>query len=350
MTTTSDAPTTEDNEPTEVGRARLRREDRRALTGQTRWTDDMTLPGMLHLSVLRSPMAHATITTLDTEEARQAPGVVGVWTGEDLPEQGAMPTAWTVSEDMKTPKLLPVSVGEVKHVGDIVAVVAAMTKTAADDALELIDVDYDDLPVVVDPMMAKGEDAPLVHPELGTNVCATWGLDSVGLGTGGDAREAIAAAEADPDQVVVRRTLRQNRVTPAYIEPRSIVVDPTAEQVTLWSATQVPHIVRILMSMTQPIDEHELRVVAPDVGGGFGGKLQFTREEAMVLLVARRVGVPCKYTESRSESMQSSHHARDQVQELTLAARRDGTITAMDVDLTADMGAYLGILTAGIPL
>lgn len=348
MTTTSESPATA--AAPEVGRSRRRKEDRRLLTGRTRWTDNLILPGMVHLSVLRSPVAHATITSIDTEEARRAKGVVGVWTGADLPEQGAMPTAWTVSEDMLTPELLPISVGTVKHVGDIVAVVAATSKEAADDALELIDVDYDELPVVVDPVAARAEGAPLVHPELGTNVCATWGLDSVTLGTGGDAADAIRAAEADPDQVVVRRTLRQNRITPAYMEPRSIVVDPTTEQVTLWSATQVPHIVRILMAMTQPIEEHELRVVAPDVGGGFGGKLQFTREEALVLLVAQRLQVPCKYTESRTESMQSSHHARDQVQEMTLAARRDGTITALDVDLTADMGAYLGILTAGIPL
>lgn len=334
----------------EIGRARLRKEDRRLLTGRTRWTDSLTLPGMVHLSLLRSPVAHARLTNIDTGAAKQAPGVVGVWTGADLPEQGQMPTAWTVSEDMLTPPFFPVSVGAVKHVGDIIAVVAATSKEEADDAVELIDVDYEDLPVVTDPVAALADGAPLVHPELGTNVCATWGLDSGALGTGGSAAEAIRAAEADPDQVVIRRTLRQNRITPAYIEPRSIVVDPTAEQVTLWSATQVPHIVRLLMAMTQPVAEHELRVIAPDVGGGFGGKLQFTREEALVLLIAQRLQLPCKYTESRSESMQSSHHARDQVQELTLAARRDGTITALEVKLTADMGAYLGILTAGIPL
>ena len=334
----------------EIGRARLRKEDRRLLTGRTRWTDSLTLPGMVHLSLLRSPVAHARLTNIDTGAAKQAPGVVGVWTGADLPEQGQMPTAWTVSEDMLTPPFFPVSVGAVKHVGDIIAVVAATSKEEADDAVELIDVDYEDLPVVTDPVAALAAGAPLVHPELGTNVCATWGLDSGALGTGGSAAEAIRAAEADPDQVVIRRTLRQNRITPAYIEPRSIVVDPTAEQVTLWSATQVPHIVRLLMAMTQPVAEHELRVIAPDVGGGFGGKLQFTREEALVLLIAQRLQLPCKYTESRSESMQSSHHARDQVQELTLAARRDGTITALEVKLTADMGAYLGILTAGIPL
>ena len=334
----------------EIGRARLRTEDRRLLTGRTRWTDNLTLPGMVHLAMVRSPFAHATIVSIDTAAAAAADGVVGVWTGEDLPEQGAMPIAWTVSDDLKVPSLLPLSVGAVKHVGDVVAVVAATSPAAALDAAELVDVDYEELPVVVDPLAALEEGSPLVHPDLGTNVCATGGRDSAALETGGDAAKAIAEAEADPDQVVIRRTLRENRITPGFIEPRSIVVDPTAEQVTLWSATQIPHILRILLAMTQPIEEHQLRVIAPDVGGGFGGKLQATAEEALVLLIALRLQLPVKYTESRNESMQSAHHARDQYQRLTLAARRDGTLTAFDVDLVADMGAYLGILTAGIPL
>lgn len=334
----------------EVGKARLRKEDHRLLTGRTRWTDNLNLPGMVHLALVRSPFARARIVSIDTSQATAADGVVGVWTGEDLPEQGAMPIAWTVSEDLKVPSLLPLSVGSVKHVGDVVAVVAATTQAAALDAAELVDVDYEELPAVVDPLAALEEGSPLVHPDLGTNVCATWGMDSVTLGTGGNVEEAISAAENDPDQVVIRRTLRQNRITPGFIEPRSIVVDPTAEQVTMWSATQVPHILRILLAMTQPIEEHRLRVIAPDVGGGFGGKLQATAEEALVLLIALRLQTPVKYTETRNESMQSAHHARDQIQRLTLAARRDGTITAFDVDLIADMGAYLGILTAGIPL
>lgn len=341
---------TEQSHEPEVGRARLRKEDRRLLTGRTRWTDNLTLPGMVHLSMVRSPVAHATIASIDVSAALAAPGVVGVWTAADLPEAGAMPTAWTVSDNMLTPPLLPLTSGVVKHVGDLVAVVAADTKEEADDAAGLVVVDYDALPVVTDPMAALEDGAPLVHPDLGTNVCATWGMDSASLGTGGDIDAAIAAAEADPDQVVIRRTLRQNRITPAFVEPRSIVVDPTAEQVTMWSATQVPHIVRLLLAMCQPIEEHELRIIAPDVGGGFGGKLQVTREEALVLLIARRLQLPVKWTESRSESMQSAHHARDQYQRLTLCARRDGTITGFDVDLVADMGAYLGILTAGIPL
>src|SRR5699024_6895467 len=169
----------------EVGQARLRKEDRRLLTGRTRWTDNLTLPGMMHQSVLRSPVAHARLAGHDTQAARDAPGVVGVWTGADLPEHGQMPTARTVSEDMLTPQFLPLSVGAVKHVGDIIAVVAAASKEEADDAIELIDVDYQDLPVITDPVAALAEGAPLVHPELGINVCATWELDSGTLGTGG---------------------------------------------------------------------------------------------------------------------------------------------------------------------
>ncbi len=174
---------------------------------------------MVHLALVRSPFAHARIVSIDTSQATAADGVVGVWTGEDLPEQGAMPIALTVSEDLKVPSLLPLSVGSVKHVGDVVAVVAATTQAAALDAAELVDVDYEELPAVVDPLAALEEGSPLVHPDLGTNVCATWGMDSVTLGTGGNVEEAISAAENDPDQVVIRRTLRQNRITPGFIEP-----------------------------------------------------------------------------------------------------------------------------------
>lgn len=334
----------------EVGQPRRRKEDHRLLTGQTRWTDNLTLPGMLHLSFVRSPLAHARITSIDTAEAAAAPGVVGVWTGQDLPEQAPLPNAWTVTPDMLVPDHYPVVVDEVNHVGDIVAVVAATSKAAADDALELVDVEYDELPVVTDVLAAMKDGSALVHESLGTNRCAFWQLDSVGAGTGGDVEDAIRAAEADPDQIVVRRTLRESRIAPAFIEPRSIVVDPTAEQVTMWSSTQIPHILRLMLAMTQGIGEHDLRVIAPDVGGGFGGKLQVTPEEAIVLHIARRAGLPCKYTETRSESLQAAHHARDQVQRLTMTARTDGTITGFDVDLVADMGAYLAILTAGIPL
>ncbi len=338
-------------EPTaEIGKARKRKEDAHLITGRTRWTDNITLPGMQHIAVLRSPMAHATIASIDTAAAKAAPGVVGVWTGADLTEQGGLPCAWPITADMKSPLHNPVAVGTVKHAGEIVAVVAARTKAEAVDAVELIEVDYSALPVVTDMEDALAEGATLVHPDLETNRNAVWVFDSGQAGTGGDIEAAVAAARNDPDQVVVERTFRQQRLIPAFMEPRSTVVDPTGDTVTMWSATQVPHILKLMIALTQGIPEHQVRVIAPDVGGGFGGKLQVTPEEIVTLMVARRLRKPAKYTETRSESLISAHHGRDQIQRLTMTARKDGTITGFDVDLLADMGAYLGLVTPGVPI
>ena len=338
-------------EPTaEIGKARKRKEDAHLITGRTRWTDNITLPGMLHLAMLRSPMAHATITSIDCTEAKAARGVVGVWTGADLTEQGGLPCAWPITEDMKSPTHLPVAVGAVKHAGEIVAVVAARTKADAVDAVELIEIEYAALPVVTDMNAALAEGATLVHPELETNRNAVWVFDSGQAGTGGDIESAIASARTDPDQVVVERTFRQQRLIPAFLEPRSTVVDPTGDQTTIWTSTQVPHFVKLMTCLSQGVPEQELRVIAPDVGGGFGGKLQLTPEEVTSFHIARRLGKPVKYTETRSESLISGHHGRDQIQRLTMTARKDGTITGFDVDLLADMGAYLGLVTPGIPI
>ena len=321
----------------EIGRARLRKEDEHLITGRTRWTDNLVLPGMQHLAILRSPLAHARITGIDTSAARSMPGVVAVFTGADLAaEQGSLPCAWQITEDMKAPPAPSLAVDTVNFAGEAVAVVVARSAYEAQDALEEIDVDYDELPVVLDLEAAAADGADLVHPDLGTNVSAVWTFDSAEAGTGSDVEEAIRDAE-----VLVQRTFRQQRLIPAFMEPRSVVVDPTGPQLTVWSATQIPHILRLMLAMTLEIPEHKVRVIAPDVGGGFGGKLQVTPEEVIALLVARRLGKPVKYTESRSESMLAAHHGRDQIQKLTLAARRDGTVTGLKVELLADMGAYL---------
>lgn len=330
----------------EIGQARRRKEDEHLVTGRTRWTDNLVLPGMLHMAILRSPFAHARITSIDTSEARQRPGVVAVLTGADAsPEQGSLPCAWVITPDMKIPPAPALAVDTVNFAGEAVAVVVARSAYEAHDALEAIDVDYDDLPVVLDLADAARDGADLVHPDLGTNVSATWTFDSAEAGTGGDVEQAIRDAE-----VVVERTFRQQRLIPAFMEPRSVVVDPTGPQITVWSATQVPHILKIMLAMTLGIPEHKLRVIAPDVGGGFGGKLQVTPEELLALLVARRLGKPVKYTETRSESMVAAHHGRDQIQKLTLAARRDGTVVGLKVELLADMGAYLRLVTPGVPI
>ncbi|HWO65670.1 MAG TPA: molybdopterin cofactor-binding domain-containing protein [Umezawaea sp.] len=330
----------------EIGRARLRKEDARLITGDTRWTDNIQMAGMLHMAVLRSPMAHAKITGIDVSAATEMPGVLLVLTGEDLAEeQGSLPCAWPITEDMLAPPAPSLAVDEVNFAGEGVAVVIARSDYEAHDALAAIDVEYDELPVVLDMNAAIADGADLVHPALGTNKSATWVFYSAEAGTGSDVEQAIADAE-----VTVTRTFRQQRLIPAFMEPRSVVVDPGGGSITMWSATQVPHILRWMLSAVLGIPEHKVRVIAPDVGGGFGGKLQVTPEEVLTLLVARRLGKPVKWTESRTESMLSAHHGRDQIQQLTISARRDGTVTGLKVDLLADMGAYLRLVTPGVPI
>ena len=335
----------------EVGKARRRKEDTRLITGRTRWTDNITLPGMLHLAVVRSPLAHAKITRISTQAARQQPGVIGVYTAADLDAEGiGLPCAWTVTPDMKAPQRPPLAYDTVHFAGEGVAAVVARTAAAARDAAELVEVDYDPLEPVLDMEAALADGATLVHPDLGTNRNALWVFDSGQAGSGGSADEAIAAAESDADSLVVRRRFRQQRLVPAFMEPRSTVVDPTGEQLTMWSATQVPHILKTMTALTLGLPEHKVRVIAPDVGGGFGGKIAVAPEEILTLLVARRLAKPVKWTETRSECMLTAHHGRDQIQDLTIAARTDGTVTALKVELLADMGAYLGLVTPGVPL
>jgi aerobic carbon-monoxide dehydrogenase large subunit len=328
----------------EVGRARLRKEDSRLLTGRTMWTENVVLPGMLHLAILRSPMAHARISHLDLGPALERPNVIAAFTGADVADvQGSLPCAWPVTEDMVHPDHPPLAVNEVRHVGEAVAVVVARDRASAVDALEAIEVEYDPLPVVLDLQAAVAAGAPLVHSSAGTNSCYTWVFDSADAGTGG----AVSDAEAE---VTIQRRYVQQRLIPASMEPRSVVVDPTSGQLKVWSATQIPHILRFMLALITGTPEHQIQVIAPDVGGGFGGKLQVTAEELIAFLAARRTGKPVKYTESRSETMVSAHHGRDLIQDITLTAKRDGTITGLSVKLLANMGAYLGIVTPGVPL
>ncbi len=336
----------EERPAVEVGKARKRKEDRRLITGRTRWTDNLTVPGMQHIAMVRSPCAHARITSIDVEEASRATGVVLVLTGQDLAdEQGSLPNAWPITDDQKAPPHPAMAVDRVAFAGEIVAAIIARSAAEARDAAELVDVEYDELPVVLDLEAASQEGATLAHPDLGTNVSATWVFDSAEAGSGSDVDDAIRDAE-----VTIERTYRQQRLMPAYIEPRSVVVDPTHEQITMWSTTQIPHILKLMLALTTDTPESKLRVIAPDVGGGFGGKLQVTPEEVITLLAAKRLARPCKYTETRSENLMAGHHGRDQIQRLTLAANRDGTVTGFKVDLLADRGAYLGLVTSGIPI
>ncbi|MGH3902471.1 MAG: xanthine dehydrogenase family protein molybdopterin-binding subunit, partial [Pseudonocardiaceae bacterium] len=269
MTTTAQ-PTT-----AELGRARKRKEDARLITGQTRWTDNLMLPGMLHLAVVRSPLAHAKITRINTDAAKRLPGVHGVFTAVDLGAEAInMPCAWQITPDMKAPQAPPLAFDTVHFAGEGVAIVVARDAASAADAADAVEVDYDGLAPVLDMEAALADGATLVHPELGTNRNALWIFDSGQVGSGGNVEDAIRNAE-----VVIKRRFRQQRLIPAFMEPRSVVVDPTGEQLTMWSATQIPHILRFALAATTGVPESKIRVIAPDVGGGFGGKLQVTPEE-----------------------------------------------------------------------
>jgi aerobic carbon-monoxide dehydrogenase large subunit len=345
MTTTAE-PTT-----LEVGKARVRKEDERLITGRSRYTDAITPPGTLHIYVVRSPLAHAKITGIETAEAKAAPGVIGVYTAADLGLEGVgLPCAWPITPDMKAPQRPPLAVGTVHFAGEGVAVVVARTQAEARDAGELVEVDYDPLDPVLDMEAALAEGATLVHPDLGTNENATWVFDSGEAGTGESVADAIAAAESDADSIVVRRRFIQQRLIPAFMEPRSTVADPTGEQLTIYAATQVPHILRTMTAVTLGVPEAKIRVIAPDVGGGFGGKIGVLPEDAICVALAQKLRKPIKWTETRSESLLAAHHGRDQIQDVTITAKRDGTITGLDIKLLADMGAYLGLVTPGVPI
>jgi aerobic carbon-monoxide dehydrogenase large subunit len=348
MTATADPTTTPSPE---VGKARVRKEDARLITGRTRYTDAITPQGTLHIHVVRSPLAHAKVLGVDKSAAESAPGVIGVYTAADLGvESVGLPCAWPITPDMKAPQRPLLATGTVHFAGEGVAVVVARSAAEARDAADLVEVDYDELEPVLDMEAALAEGATLVHPDLGTNENATWVFDSGEAGTGGSVADAIRAAESDADSVVVKRRFRQQRLIPAFMEPRSCVVDPSGEQLTIYAATQIPHILRTMTTVTMGVPESKVRVIAPDVGGGFGGKIGVLPEEMLCVALAQKLNRPVKWTETRSESLLAAHHGRDQIQDITITAKRDGTVTGLDVHLLADMGAYLGLVGPGVPI
>ncbi|MBO3747075.1 xanthine dehydrogenase family protein molybdopterin-binding subunit [Streptosporangiaceae bacterium NEAU-GS5] len=323
---------------TEVGTARKRKEDGRLITGRTQWTDNLQLPGMLHVAFLRSPMAHARISRVDVSGALGRPGVIAAFSGQDFAaEQGSLPCAWPVTEDIVIPDHPPMAFEEVRYVGEAVACVIATDRYKAADALEAIEIDYEPLEPVLDMEEALTDASPKVH--AAGNKSFTWKF----------AQGDIDAAFADAP-VVIDRTYIQQRLIPTAMEPRAVVAQTDGDMFTLHSATQIPHVLRVMLAVVTGIPEHKLRVIAPDVGGGFGSKLQVTAEEVLALLIARRLGKPVKWTESRSEGNLTVHHGRDQIQHIQLAATQDGVIKGLKVDLLADMGAYLMLVTPGIPL
>jgi aerobic carbon-monoxide dehydrogenase large subunit len=323
-----------------VGRAMRRKEDPRLITGRATYVEDIVLPGMLHAAFVRSPEAHARIVSVDASGALARDDVIAVVTGEDLGEiQAPLPMAWVPpGVEIKTPEHWPLARGAVKHVGDPVAVVLGTDRYSVVDAAEEVVVEYDPLPVVTDPEAALAEGSPLVWEQFGTNRTHEWSLG------GGDLEAGFAEAD-----VVIEQRIVNHRTAGAPIEPRGVVAEHRAGQLTLWSATQIPHLVRSFLAGELGMGEDKVRVIAPEVGGGFGSKLQHYGEEALLAYCSRLVNRPVKWTETRSENMLVAHHGRDQIDTVRIGAKRDGTITAIHARILADLGAYMMLLTPFIP-
>jgi aerobic carbon-monoxide dehydrogenase large subunit len=336
-----------ENRPAPVsGTRRLRKEDPALLTGEAKFTNDLNIPGALHLAVLRSPYAHANILSVDLTAALAMPGVVAAYSGADLAPlwAGPMPCAWPVTADMKNPAHFPVAVSKAAYVGDGVAVVLATSDVAARDAVDAIDVQYEPLAAVVDLADALS-DRVVIHDELGTNTSYTWNL--LCESHEGAVNEAFAAAA-----YTVSEHYTHQRLIPMAMEPRAVaaVPQPFGGDLTLYSSTQVPHILKVMTALTLGIPEHQMRVIAPAVGGGFGAKLNVYAEELLCVALARKHKVPVRWNEERSENTVATIHGRAQQQHIELAADENGKLTAVRVRLLADMGAYLQLVTPGIPI
>jgi len=327
-----------------VGTQVLRKEDPELITGQAKYTDDLSVPGMLWMYVVRSPFAHARIKGVDLSKALAMDGVVAAFSGADLADAwiGGLPMAWPVTEDINNPPHFPLAKDKARHQGDGVAVVVAESRALAKDAAEAVEVDYEPLDTVIDMEAALAKGAPLVHEEIGTNKSYTWTL------TNGEIDKVFSEAP-----VVVKERYRIQRQIANAIEPRAVLAQPTPStgELTLWTSTQIPHIAKVtLAAFTLGIPESKLRVIAPNVGGGFGSKLQVYAEEALALALARKLGRPVKWTEERSENYLATHHGRDQIQEMELAADESGKILGYRARILVNMGAYLMIITPGTPL
>jgi carbon-monoxide dehydrogenase large subunit len=317
-----------------------RREDPRLITGSATYTDDLTLPAMVHAAMLRSSHAHARILKVDTSKAKTANGVVAVFTGPDVTVNPS-PCAWLLpNANLKVATYPCVATSTVRYVGDIIAVVVAESPYQAYDALELIDVEYEPLPCVTDPEQAAQAGAPQLHEDIPNNTAFHWTV------AGGD----VDAAFANADVIVSERILQQ-RLIPNPMEPHAALAkwSGASGEMTLWNTTQNPHILRFLMSVTIGVPEDKMRVIAPEVGGGFGCKIPAYPGDFVTAFCARKLNRPVKWTETRSENFQATTHGRHHIQDVELAATKDGKILGLRATSWSAMGAYLSTAAPGIP-
>jgi carbon-monoxide dehydrogenase large subunit len=331
-----------------IGAAIARREDRRFLVGSGRYTDDIDRPRQTHAVFLRSPHAHAKIVAIDTSKAAAAPGVVAVYTGHDVAADkvGGIPCGWLIKNkdgsNMVEPPHPALVADRVRHVGDQVAVVIAETKAQAKAAANLVEVEYDTLPAVATIDAAVADGAPLVWDQAPGNTCYDWHLGELA---------PVEAAFAAADKIV-EIEITNNRLIPNAMEPRSAIgeYDAAGDMLTLYTTSQNPHLIRLLLgAFVLGVPEHKLRVVAPDVGGGFGSKIFHYAEEAIVAWASRKIGRPVKWTAERSESFMSDAHGRDTVMRAKLALDKEGHFLALRVHNTANMGAYLSTFATSVP-
>jgi carbon-monoxide dehydrogenase large subunit len=331
-----------------IGARIQRKEDYRFLTGAGQYTDDVTLPHQTHAAFVRSPHAHAKIKSIRKDKALKAPGVLAVFTGEDLAaaKVGGLPCGWLITDvngqPMKEPPHPCLAQGKARYVGDHVAVVIAETLDEAQDAAALVEVDYEVLPAVADASLARAKGAPVLHDAAPDNTCYVW---SLGDKAATDAAFAKAAH-------VTKLEFINNRLIPNAIEPRAAIglYSRSEDAYTLYVSNQNPHVERLLMAaFVLGLPEHKLRVVAPDVGGGFGSKIYLYAEDVVVTWASKQINRPVKWTAERSESFVSDAHGRDHHTIAELAMDKDGKFLAMRVKTTANMGAYLSTFASAIP-
>lgn len=331
-----------------IGVSVQRKEDDRFLRGHGRYTDDITLPQQSYAVVLRAPLAHARIRSIDTADAKAMPGVLAVFTGEDVAADGlgGLPCGWQVTgkegQVMQEPPHPLLVMDKVRHVGDNVALVVAESLAEAKDAAEAIVVDYDPLPAVSAASAALAADAPKVHDDLESNLCYDWEI-----GDAAAVEQAFAGAHK-----VARVELVNSRVVPNAMEPRAANAhyDVNSDSFTLYLTSQNPHVIRLLMgAFVLQIPEHKLRIIAPDVGGGFGSKIYHYAEEALITWAARKLRRPIKWTADRTEAFVSDAHGRDHVTTAEMALDEQGQFLALKVDTLANMGAYLSTFAPSIP-
>ncbi len=322
-----------------VGKRIRRREDPRLITGTATYVDDIQMPGMHYAAIVRSPHAAARIRSIDTKAAAETPSVAAIYTGKDTMKVGPVPCGASLP-GLRIPHHYILATDRVYFVGHPVAVVVATDKYLARDAAEKIEIDWDVLPAVADPEKAIAPGAPPVHPEWPDNVAFNYHQES------GDIDKAFAEAE-----VVVKQRITSQRLIPCAMETRGVVAEwrGADRQLNLYTSTQIPHLVRTLVAGMLGLEENRMRVIAPEVGGGFGSKLNVYAEEALMGFIAMQIGKPVKWIESRRENFLCTIHGRGHVDYFELAAKKDGTILGIKLKLIQDLGAYHQLLTPAIP-